>query len=230
MKKMQKCGGFTLIELLVVIAIILVLAGLVFPIYSKMMESARSTRCVSNLRQLQVAAMNYAGGGKLPYAASWVEEHRDIYTGQLLSVEHHAGWVSWINHTDGESKPTDTFTKTYGWQTDDSGTNSIMRGTLWGAARNLEIYRCPTVARNKNCSKSVRSYSMNAPAGSVSILGAGGTLMVLFGEDATLPATGTVSGQSQDATHDGSFLTNNVWQIHNGKGNVVYIDGHIEKW
>lgn len=44
--------GFTLIELLVVIAIIAVLAALLFPVFAKARESARSGSCTSNLTQL----------------------------------------------------------------------------------------------------------------------------------------------------------------------------------
>ena len=222
--------AFSLIEMLLVIAIIMILAGLLYPMFSSMRESARSTRCVSNLRQLQVAAMNFASGGSLPAPVSTLRTNTDIYTGQILSYTHIAGWISWCDHTDGETKPTaGGFTKTYGWLTTDKGVNSIMKGTLWGAAKDRAIYLCPTVALNKSCRTAVRSYSMNAAAGGVSILGLGNTLQVLFGDDGTLPATGTVAGQSQDATHDGSFATNNIWQIHQGKANVVFIDGHIEK-
>lgn len=222
--------AFTLIELLLVVAIILVLSGLLYPMVSAMMEKGRSTRCVANLRQLQVAAMNFAGCGELPRPVSSVRVNRDIYTGQILSYTHLAGWVSWYSHTDLETHRQDDFTKKYGWQTTDSGVISISKGTLWSAANNLEIYLCPTVARNKNCRKAVRSYSMNAAAGSVSILGTGNTLTVLFGDDATLPPTGTVVGQAQDVNTDGGFATNNLWRIHQGRGNVVYIDGHVESW
>ncbi len=44
--------GFTLIELLVVIAIIAVLAALLFPWLKSATETAKSSKCVSNLRQL----------------------------------------------------------------------------------------------------------------------------------------------------------------------------------
>ena len=54
-------AGFTLIELLVVIAIITVLAGLVFAVSQSARERTDSVRCLSNLRQWQVALVAYAG-------------------------------------------------------------------------------------------------------------------------------------------------------------------------
>jgi prepilin-type processing-associated H-X9-DG protein/prepilin-type N-terminal cleavage/methylation domain-containing protein len=52
-------AGFTLLEMLVVIGIILTLAGLLFPAINAARESARSTQCTSNLRQLGIAVIQY---------------------------------------------------------------------------------------------------------------------------------------------------------------------------
>jgi len=51
--------GFTLIELLTVIAIIMILAGILFPVFSRAIEKARQTQCANNLKQLGLAAEMY---------------------------------------------------------------------------------------------------------------------------------------------------------------------------
>ena len=52
--------GFTLIELLVVIAIIAILAAILFPVFAKAREKARSASCQSNEKQLMLALIMYA--------------------------------------------------------------------------------------------------------------------------------------------------------------------------
>lgn len=56
---MRTKRGFTLIELLVVIAIIAILAAILFPVFARARETARSSSCLSNLKQLGTAAQLY---------------------------------------------------------------------------------------------------------------------------------------------------------------------------
>ena len=50
-----KRTGFTLMELLVVIAIIAILASILFPVFARAREKARTASCQSNLKQLATA-------------------------------------------------------------------------------------------------------------------------------------------------------------------------------
>lgn len=56
---MKRRNGFTLIELLVVIAIIAILASILFPVFAKAREAARSTSCISNMRNIGTALQMY---------------------------------------------------------------------------------------------------------------------------------------------------------------------------
>ena len=57
--KKQKKGGFTLIELLVVIAIIAILAAILFPVFAKAREKARTAACQSNIKQILLGIKMY---------------------------------------------------------------------------------------------------------------------------------------------------------------------------
>jgi len=56
---MNNRRGFTLIELLVVIAIIAILAAILFPVFAKAREAARTTTCLSNTKQMGLATLMY---------------------------------------------------------------------------------------------------------------------------------------------------------------------------
>ncbi len=68
--------GFTLIELLVVIAIIAILAAILFPVFAKAREKARTNTCMNQQRQIALAMQMYAqdNGQKLPNAKTWVNQ------------------------------------------------------------------------------------------------------------------------------------------------------------
>jgi len=70
-------GGFTLIELLVVMAIISLMAAILMPALSRAKAKARTTRCLSNLRQMGMGLTMYLpdNSDRFPYTgheAHWM--------------------------------------------------------------------------------------------------------------------------------------------------------------
>lgn len=55
------CRAFTLIELLIVIAIIMILIAILFPVFESARDKARQSNCASNLKQVGLAMVMYAG-------------------------------------------------------------------------------------------------------------------------------------------------------------------------
>ena len=63
--------AFTLIELLVVIAIIAILAAILFPVFAQAREKARQAGCMSNLKQLGLAELQYVQDYDEKYSGSY---------------------------------------------------------------------------------------------------------------------------------------------------------------
>lgn len=61
-------SGFTLVEVLVVVAVLIVLAGLLFPVFTSAKRKANETSCLSNLKQVALGTLQYmeVNGGEMP--------------------------------------------------------------------------------------------------------------------------------------------------------------------
>jgi len=73
-------AGFTMVELLVVIAIVAILAAMLLPSLSRAKDSARSSQCLDQMRQIMVAARCYVDDNADFFPRS---QHSAFANGQL---------------------------------------------------------------------------------------------------------------------------------------------------
>jgi prepilin-type N-terminal cleavage/methylation domain-containing protein len=125
---MRDKHGFTLIELLVVIAIIAILAAILFPVFARAREAARKATCLSNLKQIALAALMYA------------QDYDEV-----LPAVNSTGWEATSHAVD----PANSYITR-------AEANSRSLGSLdyWQLAdvltpyvKSLDLFQCPTLVR-----------------------------------------------------------------------------------
>ncbi|MBQ0105713.1 MAG: DUF1559 domain-containing protein [Armatimonadetes bacterium] len=135
--------GFTLIELLVVIANIAILAAILFPVFAQAREKARSSSCLSNVKQMGTALQLY------------VDDYDETLPMPYLYFIDHAAAV---NDATYKNYPVGQFTGIL-----DDLYLGDMRFYTWMDAlfpyvKNINMYKCPSV-------KNKAGYGYNAQFG-----------------------------------------------------------------
>jgi prepilin-type N-terminal cleavage/methylation domain-containing protein/prepilin-type processing-associated H-X9-DG protein len=225
----QETDGFTLIELLVVIAIIAILAAILLPVLAKAKSTALAAQCVSNLKQLQVGALQYASdnqGCLLPNSP----ENGGPSAGSAST--------SWIDSQTGiESYPSPSV----------GNTNMLLytRGLLAPyLTQTIGVYKCPadTVLSGDQQNR-LRSYSMNSQMGAIYMEAAhdnidAPALQYAREVDIKTPSDLFVfCDESMYTIDDGVLwidsyygtLPNVPASYHNNGGSFSFADGHVER-
>ncbi|HMD54842.1 MAG TPA: prepilin-type N-terminal cleavage/methylation domain-containing protein, partial [Phycisphaerae bacterium] len=153
-------AGFTLIELLVVIAIIAILAAMLLPALNAAKARAQAANCMSNLKQVDLAWIMYAGDFNDNYAYN-----ERLPVPRLVNGSESGSWVNDDQTENGNAV----------LEEDTDYLVSLPTATppLLGSyvAKNPKIYKCPSDLRTVKVGATEypasRSYSMNGFFGAV---------------------------------------------------------------
>ena len=205
--------AFTLIELLVVIAIIAILAAMIFPVFSRARESARRTSCLSNVKQLSLAFMQYTQD---------YDEALPGATDGPKGVGQAGGWVYY------SAFGANNYPRSY----------DVLRGGLAPYVKNAQVFICPSDSQGK---ESGDSYAYNSCLALRTATGfnAGRSLAVfdnvaswmLLGEEASWHGGEGAINTFADSTDDGYFSVDfgNIFSTRHLEGsNLVFLDGHAK--
>ncbi len=124
MKNRALTKAFTLVELLVVIAIIAMLIAILVPALGKAKRQAQKIVCLSNQRQIAIAATTYAQANN-GYFCSLAPSR----SGNEMDVLH--SWIRWMGGDNSKA-----------WQVK-WWDLAIKNGAMWPYLKTKDIYRCP---------------------------------------------------------------------------------------
>jgi prepilin-type N-terminal cleavage/methylation domain-containing protein/prepilin-type processing-associated H-X9-DG protein len=202
-------NAFTLIELLVVIAIIAILASMIFPSFARAREMARRSSCQSNMRQLHL--------GFAQYTADYDERYPKAGNWQTWGDGAH--WVAGTSSSDanGTGGAIADLVRPYTARSDARARPA--GGAIYPYIKSEQVYICPS---SRDGQTTRLSYSMNCIlAGKAEFVVQSTTEIVLLVDEAYPSddffwATSDPNGSDQ------------LQQVHNGGGNLLFVDGHVK--
>ena len=92
--------AFTLVELLVVIGIIAVLISVLLPALSKARGRAQTVACLSNMRQIHQAMVNYTVESKGSYPWGFIFNKENKQTGRPANSAQDSSYITWFSTCD----------------------------------------------------------------------------------------------------------------------------------
>ncbi len=226
-QRLHRAAAFTLIELLTVIAVIAVLAAILIPAVGKVRERAHQAQCVSNLRQLAVAATMYSSDHKGNFPAlngetdtapqvPWFEQLRpyidDENSRQSIEVINCPSSDHYME-VDGRPKTTHA----YGWHHKlCPDTRTMSDGAKPNPYKAMKIQRPSETIL-------VADANQRHPSGW------GFGYFAISG--VYNPATADTVLSMSSFTGFGASAANPSFSTrHNGQGNAAFVDGHVESF
>jgi len=207
--------AFTLIELLVVLAVMALLSAILVPSLARARDAARSVACLSNLRQMGMAATTYVAGNSNHFPSAYI-------TSFAPTAFTSANWDFTV---------TTTFSP--------PATN-ITPGLLWQGSGNMKVQQCPAYVAasadpytgyNYNTSYVGRGSgeSVTDPASILDLTHPQTT--ALFGDGQYAGGTNKFMRSPFASPYDGSFAGRSAGTQgfrHQGKTNILFADDHGE--
>ncbi len=232
---MKKQNGFTLIELLVVVAIIAVLVALLLPAVNKARNVAKSAVCMNNLHQLGLAFHQYAGDHNdfLPPLCDYFNANNwTWYTNRMSMYIPITTWVmgDWGKFT----VPAGIWQcpSVTGAETDPDPGSWGPYSTGYGAGYGVNEYHLFLFGHQPNGQPS----SSNSPP--LSRITRPTELLLIsdarvrWAENKykTSITVDCPKCYPWDSPVFGWGAPKEVAPRHNGRGNVCFVDGHVESW